>query len=367
MRFVPRYFQEISFLSFMKIPLSSPQKEDNFTFFLNSARGSIKWVLKNLNVFYNKTYKMGVPCYSCFSIIQSIIESDNIPVLLDINPLCFELTNEEKLSLNKIDILLWINYFGFKYNHKLQKIREEYPHLIIIEDCSHVDFRDFKRNSDTLFSQFYIFSFNFRKPIVTGGGSALIVKTNYDFSDFLKKEMRVLPTQKIGITNWIKILGKNIAYNSFVFPIVKKSISSKRSKSFNLSIPLIDVKKMDLNQRRLFTVQLKSNQSINRYKQATINYFRILGLDYPKHSFGSNCYFPIPKSNQIYEYLDTYILWENLYENYKLFNICISKEEFPITFHFFENYTFLPAKFFHMNSNIHNFHSIYPSQNNEIT
>lgn len=249
MKIIPRYFPEISISTFIKAIYFNKYMENDSIILLNSARSSIKFILTNIKSYYNKTFIVGYPCYSCFSITQSVIESENIPSPLDIHPFNFKLTNDIKIKIKEIDILIWINFFGFKYNDLLTEIRNKFPNLIIIEDCSHVDFRDYMLNP-SIISQFSIFIFNFHKPIFVMGGSAILLNGESEINKILINKKNELPNEKVNISFFKKILISNVAYNKFLYSIIINITNKKRLRSFNPNFKSIEIKRMSNLQKK---------------------------------------------------------------------------------------------------------------------
>lgn len=338
----PRYFQEISSLSYLS---NSPkiESENNFLL-LDSGSSAIRFVLEFLKE-KKGHLKVGVPLYSCFSVFQSVHSSGNTIISLDINPLVEPPLNETVLS--NLDVLLWIDYFGIKYNKFLLKIKEKFPSLIIIEDATHVDFTSF-RGEKTTIADFAVFSFNFRKPIVAGGGGAVLCNIS-DFCNELNDKYGKLSTAKFSIKGVVKSFINNYSYNFFIYYFLRKIIEKKR----NLNVPQYNISKKP-EKISLFHNSILGHQIIrkNCYPELTENFMAYFKPDRDINYYSYLCYFPIIfKSNferdQILtklnkENIDAFILWDKLLLNYKSANFLIDKNLFPETFKFFDNVIFIP-------------------------
>jgi len=350
---IPRYTQQISIHSILRIPFADKiEFPDNFLFF-NSGRGVIKWLMSRQKSVLEKKLNVGIPCYSCYTVYQSVKESENTTILLDINPLCFAFTDKLNDQLKNLDVLIWINYFGFKYISVLKEIRTRFPDLIIVEDCSQVDLRDYlKTFKKDCLSDFAIFSFNFRKPITAGGGGLLIfnLQRNNTGAQSVNDIYSQLSCEKLTVRKIVHILIYNFSYNSLIYFIFNKLISRKRKqKFFPEEIP---IKSLIMNEilKSLFYIQYVQKNMKKKSEYYTKNYFNKIPELVESYSFGSLSYFPVllrgDNKNRVPDYIDKFMLWDNLLQGYKFFNIKIQEEIFPLTFDFLSNTTFFPATYF---------------------
>jgi dTDP-4-amino-4,6-dideoxygalactose transaminase len=324
---------------------------ENFLFF-NSGRGTLKWLLSKQSSILKKKLSVGMPCYACYSIYQSIFESNNEAILLDIDPLSFsypELLNDK---IKRLDVLVWINYFGFKYSNILKEIRTRFPNLIIFEDCSHVDLRDYlKMDKKEYHSDYAIFSFNFRKPITAGGGALLILNKNISSSiSHIINNYKQLSNDKLSLKKVIHILIYNFSYNYIFFHVFNRLITLKRLKAFKVEELPIKTSIMNRTLKKLFYAEYLRESEKIKLENYTLNYFNNLPEYVKNYSFGSLSYYAVYLSSDynhsIISNIDKYMLWENLKESYKEFNVEISEESYPLTFRFLYNFIFLPARFF---------------------
>ena len=350
---IPRYVQQIPLWSFFYMFLVKKiEFPENFLFF-NSGRGTLKWLLVNQKILFNKILNVGMPCYSCYTVYQSISESGNEVTLLDIDPLCFSISDTLYEQIKKLDVLIWINYFGFKYTKVLKRIRTEFPDLLIVEDCSHVDLRDYlKVYMNESYSDYSVFSFNFRKPITAGGGGLLIPNEtkNKTVNHNLYESYKLLTSEKLSANKIIKILIYNFSYNYLIFLILNKLISRKRQKPFNVEqIPVVSFTMNRTLKRLFYTQYLRKSEKINQEK-ITLNYFNNISENVNEYSFGTLCYYPInlltDHDYSIGNNVDAYMLWDNLLESFRFFKVKIIQEYYPLTFSFLYNSIFLPPGYF---------------------
>lgn len=353
MRQILRYKQEITTCSLMKALITPSSNILEGELLFNSCRSGLKWLLSFYKRKWQRVMKVGLPCYSCYTIYQSVYESYNKAILIDIDPLSFEYSNGLDLILNDLDILLWINYFGFKYENILQQIRSRYPELIIIEDCSHVDFRDFSsENKNGRYSNFLIFSFNFRKPLVAGGGGLIVVGESIDseLSQDLHSFYSELSKEYLSMVKLRRLFFYNFCYNRILYRVFAKFIVKARFTAIDR--PTFTIECLTLNRviEKILYIQFMKRSSYNEYKVATLEYFDKKENLSEKHCFGNLTYFPvrgqIREFYALYHNVDFYILWSDLSTQYLKFGINISETEYPSTFGFLSDYVFVPMQYY---------------------
>jgi hypothetical protein len=87
-----------------------------------------------------------------------------------------------------------------------------------------------------------------------------------------------------------------------------------------------------------------------KLEKYTLGYFNNSSELKEKYSFSWLSYYPVFVTADRYYLIDnnydSFVLWDNLIESYRFFNIEISQESFPLTFSFLKKSIFLPAKFF---------------------
>ena len=355
---IPRYNQQISLTSFIRsFFVKPPEFPENYLFF-NSGRGAIKWLLSLLKASEKKRLEVGMPCYSCYTVYQAVSESGNKAVLLDIDPVNFHPGPQLENEIGKLDVLLWINYFGFRYNKILKEIRDMFPDLVIIEDCSQVDLRDYlKIVHNQSLSDYSIFSFNFRKPITAGGGGLLIPGKRIEskLMHYLIEGYGKLASEKLGLKKIIHILIYNYSYNRLLYPVFDRLIAKRRSRDFHPEEPEVTPSYMNPALKRLFYVQYRDKMARQKAGNHTYRYFGSSHELADDYSYGSLSYYPVRLSsvsnNETFKNLDKFMLWDNLAEGYKFFDISISEKSHPETFGFLSGKIFLPAAFFNNHVN----------------
>ena len=350
---IPRYNQEIPLYSLIQLFLGKKIEFPEDYMFFNSGRSIIKWLLAELKSLSGKKLNVGMPCYVCYTVYQSVIESDNEPLLLDVNPLGFSFPDNLINQINKIDVLIWVNYFGFRYDEILKQTRSRFPDLIILEDCSQVDLRDFiKSNNEVLFSDYMIFSFNFRKPITAGRGGLLILNRKRVLKNlhYLSNRYNNLPKEKLTASKIIHLLVYNYSYNYLIFLLFNKLITKRRQRKFTPEEFPIQVFTINGLIKKLFYIQYLRISDKNNSELYTLNYLCQKSEVINDFCFGSLCYFPVKLNSHINrsvnDKVDRFLLWDDLKESYSFFDLKIKEKEFPLTFYFMNNFIFLPARLF---------------------
>jgi hypothetical protein len=355
MKLVPIQTLQIPIFSLIKILFVRKIKfPENFLFF-SSGRGAAKWLLSQLQLYMKRKLSVGAPCYACFAVFQAVKESGNLPVLLDIDPLCFHFTDELNEKIKKLDVLIWINYFGFKYSSILKEIRARFPQLIIVEDCSHVDMRNyFKISCTEHYSDYTIFSFNFEKPITAGGGGLLVPlgDSNNGFTKDLFNSYSQLPSSKLGLHNLIHRYKYSFSFPELAYSFLKKIVSGKVTYTFKPDEIPIKSFSMHIVVKKIVYAQFLRKSVKRMMGKYTMNYFSNMPELLEKYSFGALSYYPVilfPEDNDSIYYKNKFLVWRNFNLHYKYFDIDISEESFPLTFDFISRVFFLPAVFFRNN------------------
>lgn len=349
---IPRYKSEIAISSFIN-PLGIKfydqlQKENDFYF--DSATSAIYEYLKSLGLPTNTI--VAVPLYSCSSVWQAVYDARYkikfLDIGLDTNNYIFDLN-----QLDNVDVLIFINYFGFEYD--FSEIKQSYPKILIISDNTHKNI-----NIDNEYiSDAKIYSFNFHKPIVAGQGGVL--RLNHNSLYFHKNIMQLTKRySEIKVTSlkkdfylYVKSIIKNFIYIQWIYFLIFPYIDEK-DKAFNP--PKIEVtvstSKLGFLGKMILGNQLKND--INR--ELINNYIKIpekfrLSVDNKKYL----SYFPLllpteqDKKNITDQLthleLDYYTLWGNFLKNSGYYG-CKNKENFPNTLTSISRIIFLPSQLF---------------------
>lgn len=353
MKMFPKYIRQIAVSSILKVPFIRRFDFPEYFLFFNSGRGTAKWLFSQLKLIKKRELRIGIPCYACYTVYQSVYESNNIPVLLDINPLSFSFTSELDEHIKQLDVLLWINYFGFRYDNITKEIRTKYPDLIIVEDCAHVDLRDYlKIYNKECHYDYAIFSSNVDKPITAAGGGLLIPNMNNDakVAKYLCHSFNQLPYEKLNVFKIIRIFKYTFYLVNLLLLFFYKPNSRKGNQTFNPQE--VPIKSLLMNRvlKKLFCAQFSQKSGKKKSETYTLNYFDNKPYLMENYSFGSLSYFPVilcPGDNiTMKNNIDKFMLWGNLIERYKYFGVDISEEDFPMTFNFLSKSIFLPAKHF---------------------
>jgi len=350
---IPRYDIEIKFSSF--INLFGIKKFNDFdienSLFYNSATSAMYEYLKSLELDSNSV--IGVPLYSCSSVWQAVKDAGCKIKFLDIG-LSSEGYSFDIATLDDLDVLIFINYFGFGFDIGL--IKREYPNLIVVSDNTHKNIYFHKNDA----SDAQVYSFNFHKPIVAGQGGALILNKT---SPYFEKAYTILKSNSKNIKRssikkdmvvFIKTFLKIFIYNPYLYFIVFSRLKDKES---TFHPPVIDSKtnvtKIGILGKMILGNQLVSGINkmvkIQNYLKLPLNY-RLKLTDEPFLS-----YFPIFLSSErdkkilLEEMrimnLDIYLLWSNYYKNAKYYGLTTNLK-FPYTEKMLREITFLPEQIF---------------------
>ena len=331
----PRFHRELSLRSLF-LPVLSKKQFNTGVLLFRSCAEALTFALEQFPL----KLKVGIPIYCCASVARAVKTSGHEIVYLDIA--IDSAGYKYELSIFKdVHVLLIVHYFGFYFDYI--EIKKKYPNIMIIEDCSHVDFRKCKGVKESLFQ---IYSFNLHKPLHAGLGGALITNDSLVHHKYM---MLPLVSQYTVYYIYIKQYIKDYAYWSIIYNLVKKFVDKNRQHQRYH----VDTSKLDI-----FRVGDEIFRLINRYHNVScvlMNYMTI-PCDYRLNVFETDdlCYFPIfcrsQKQRRIVcsefgKSVDMYILWENAFINGEAFQR-IDLSQFELTKRMLERIIFFPMSFF---------------------
>lgn len=323
---VPRFRVEIGLTSFIRMYSGWKQFQNVLNenlLFLNSGSEALTFYLNNISE--NKEMTVGVPLYCCKSVYQSVISSGNSLRLLDIgiNPAGYEI---EYNDLENLDVLVLVHYFGFQCD-RLAEIKKRFPHLIIIEDCSHISLKKFRQCAA---SNVAVFSFNFHKPISAGIGGALFLN-NEPKKEKIIQNYNALPKRSFlkNVIPMFFVFCKNFAFNPIIYSLLEKFVNKRRHRPRINIADIIQPRKLGFVGKCLIGNQLDTSKDFDgKYRNLPREIIIESGRD-------SLSYFPIFckagsernwllrkfRENQI----DGFVLWENTFYNAAFYGL---KNEF---------------------------------------
>jgi len=345
-----RFENEIAISSFLKVKTGSRKFKNIFNdkiLFFESCQQAISFYLNNIKT--EKKLKIGVPLYTCSSVYQSVYSSEHQLKFLDIG-----INNKGYIFdleiFKNLDVLIFVHYFGFYYT-ELKQIKEKYPNLIIIEDCSHVSLINYIPNN---YTDIAVFSFNFHKPIVAGIGGAIYFNSEKNIDEFknLYKNLKISSNFK----KLLKIILINFAHYHIIYFFLKKKLERKREQNYVINISeSIFPKQIPDYGKYILGNQIHKKRTINFYNNLSEKYrLKINNSD-------SLSYFPIffeteLKRNEILiemkkNGIDAYILWEKTFYNAEFYGFNDVKN-FIKTKNILDKVIFLPESFLNNISNL---------------
>lgn len=182
----PRVIPEVNEEEILKIlKKKKKEKKECKEMYFNSGRAALKFILQLK--FKNK--RIGIQNFNCNVVEDAIIESGNIPIYLDINKTFFSvsLKNIEHI---KIDVLIISHLFGIPNNEYL-RIRDycQKNNIYIIDDLAQTVKATINNKEIEEYSNCYIYSFAFDKPISLNRGGLLKIKdekSDYIYDKYLE-------------------------------------------------------------------------------------------------------------------------------------------------------------------------------------
>ena len=177
-------------------------------FLLNHARSGILLALRAL--YLPAGSKVGVMAYNCHTVMNAVEQAGFSPVFLDV-------TEDMRLDLDdflrKADSLSAVvvsHLFGIV--NDVKRIREEFPDLVIIEDCAHA----FGLND--LEGDFAVFSIGQGKFPSIGDGGILKV-LNEEYEERVKALYETIPNYSWAqnVTLFMRLWINSIAYSRWLY------------------------------------------------------------------------------------------------------------------------------------------------------
>ncbi len=153
-------------------------------FYLDRARSGIVLALQALDL--PKHSKVGMMIYNCDSVMNAIVSAGHDVVFVDVTR---NLTiDREYLAAcaNDMQVLIITHLFGII--NDVRSIREQFPHLVIIEDCAHAMGCDCGKQGD-----FAVYSIGQGKFPSVGTGGILQVN-NLNYRNLIVRQVQQLPS-----------------------------------------------------------------------------------------------------------------------------------------------------------------------------
>ena len=232
---------------------------------IDSARSGIKLALESLNLDVNA--KIGVMAFNCHSVFNAIKIAGFDPIFIDINH-DFSISIESLIKQKQIDVIVVSHLFG--NISSIEKIKEIFPNIIVIEDCAHIfSLNDVINNGNIINGDFAVFSFNFGKFPAIGGGGVLIANDQTNYNNIKSAVSKYQSSSFLAeISSFLKKIIFTTIYNPYLYGILfqksKKFIKKKNSTIINHSIKKMnELDKIILNNYLFILNDLYVNQQEN--------------------------------------------------------------------------------------------------------
>ncbi len=182
------------------------------------------------------------PAYTCVVVPHAIVTSGNEPVFVD--------SQEEDFNMNldlvpqaiteKTAAIVATSIFGYPVNlEALEKIRQEYPHIQIIQDCAHSFAAQWQGIPVHQAGDAAIFGLGISKIITSIFGGMLTTDR-----DGLATELRRLRNKKVLASNWQRALRRRLylaaVYPAFTAPVYSLTNTLERSGWLNRLVKYYD-------------------------------------------------------------------------------------------------------------------------------
>lgn len=199
----------------------SPYPPNQGEFMLDHGRSAMVLALRSLKLPQGAC--VGMMAYNCHTVMNAIEQAGCKPIFIDV---CDDLTidtEDLKRKASLISALIVTHLFGIV--NDVQSIKEEYPTLLVIEDCAHA------YGIEHLYGDFATFSFGQGKLPSLGNGGMLVVNNN-SYYDEVKRNYNQLPSYSIGATLklFVRLWTNSVLYRPWVYGIITWPMKQRRSR-----------------------------------------------------------------------------------------------------------------------------------------
>lgn len=145
-----------------------PYSPNRGEFMLDHSRSAIVLALQSLRL--PQGAGVGMMAYNCHTVMNAIEQASCKPVFIDVNEDLTIDIEDLKRKADSMSVLIVTHLFGIV--NDVQRIKKEFPMLLIIEDCAHA------YGIDHLYGDFVTFSFGQGKLPSLGNGGMLVVNND---------------------------------------------------------------------------------------------------------------------------------------------------------------------------------------------
>lgn len=196
----------------------SPYTPNYGEFMLDHGRSAMVLALRSLKL--PQGTGVGMMAYNCHTVMNAIEQANCNPVFIDVNEDLTIDVEDLKRKADGMSVLIVTHLFGIVNN--VQRIKKEFPTLLIIEDCAHA------YGIDHLYGDFVTFSFGQGKLPSLGNGGMLVVN-NDRYYDEVQTIYNQLPSYsparsfKLFTRIWMNsVLYRPWIYNLFTLPMKRR-------------------------------------------------------------------------------------------------------------------------------------------------
>jgi len=202
-------------------------------YFTNSGRTAIYVLMRALKL--TPGSKIGVPLYTCPSVIDAILEAGYEPRFIDINFENYTIDIEDlKNKKQGLDALLIIHTFGRPA--QMDEILSIAGNIPVIEDCAHSLLSRYKGKVTGTIGDASIFSFRSGKYISAGEGGMIVVN-NEGLEENVGREVERLskasPSKELKHAGFVYV--KSLLYHRPWYGLFARAVASRLDSKMNLS------------------------------------------------------------------------------------------------------------------------------------
>jgi len=225
------------------------------------------------------------PAYTCVVVPHAIVYSGNTPVFVDCEPQSFNMNLDKagEIITSKTGAMIATSVFGYPVNlDKLDMIRDQHPHVQIIQDCAHSFAAEWKGRQVQREGTAALFGLNISKLMTSifGGMITTDDETLYNKLKYFRDHFTSPSNWKKSMRRLIYFLAVYAAFSEKIYGIINRMERSglidqfvKYYDEFKIDMPPDYLEAITALEARVGIVNLSRYEDIVRNRIEGANYY----------------------------------------------------------------------------------------------